>query len=190
MGLKLLMVFVKLSLLGFGGGYAIIPLIMDEVESHNWASADEMADTVAIAAMSPGPVALNVSIGLGLLVNGVSGIIAAFAGAIIPCVSLVWAVAVLFKKANNYPLVQDILYGLKSVIPGIIFFAAIKMGMQNNMFLASNSIHNGWDMVLGYWHFDIKSLVILIFTIIMLIKIKAHPIMLIIISAVAGIWMF
>ncbi|SFL97900.1 chromate transporter [Pelosinus propionicus] len=190
MSFELLMVFLKLSLLGFGGGYAIIPLVMDEVEAHNWASADKMADTVAIAAMSPGPVAANVAIGLGLLLNGLPGIIAAFAGTTIPCVVVVWAVAAFFKKASSHPVVQDILYGLKSVIPGIIFFAALKMGMQNNMFLASKPITTGWDVIIGSSHFDGKSVIIIGIIMVMLTKTKVHPILLIIASAVAGILMF
>ncbi|XEQ92433.1 hypothetical protein SCACP_12790 [Sporomusa carbonis] len=53
----------------------MIPIMMDEVEANHRASAAEMADTIAIAAMSPGPVAVNALIGFSLLLNGFSGVI-------------------------------------------------------------------------------------------------------------------
>lgn len=190
MNFEFLLVALKLSLLGFGGGYAIIPLLMAEFEMRNWASANTMADTIAIAAMSPGSVAVNASIGLGLLLNGVPGILAAFVGSVVPCVLLVWAVAVFFMKASNNQVVQDVLYGLKAVIPGIILFAAVKMGIQNNLFFSANPIYNGWAFLYGYSYFEIKSLMILLITLVFLLKTKVHPIMLILAAAIGGVLVF
>lgn len=142
---------------------------------------------VAIAAMSPGPVAINVSIGLGLLLNGLPGVGVAFIGTTIPCILFV---AAFFMKTSNHPIVQGVLYGLKAVIPSIIFFAAVKMGMQNDMLLSANFIRSGWNIVVEHQYFEVKSLVIISVTMLLLLRTKIHPILLILSSATIGVWLF
>ena len=57
--LQLLASFIKIGLFSFGGGYAMIPLIQREIESHGWLSASQFVDIIAIAEMTPGPIAVN-----------------------------------------------------------------------------------------------------------------------------------
>jgi len=190
MTLELLFVFFKMSLLGFGGGYVIIPLILQEVEIHHWASAAQMADTVAIAAMAPGPVAVNIAVGLGSLLMGLSGVGIAFLGTVIPCLFIVGIVATFFKKANQYIFIRDLLYGLKAVLPGVVFFAGIKLGIQNHMFFAAKKLAVGWNINLGNLYFDLKSLCLIFLILFLLIKTKIHPVLLILFAALAGILIF
>jgi chromate transporter len=187
---NLFLTFSKVSVLGFGGGYAIIPLLMAETDQHHWIVAGQMLDTIAIAAMSPGPVAANAAIGIGLLAAGPWGIIMACLGTLLPCLLLVWCVAVFFQKANQNIVVQNCLYGLKAVIPGIIFYAALKMGIQDQIFFVRIPLSRGWDIFAGQWHFDGQSILLLLLVWFFLTKTKLHPILLLIISAFAGVVFF
>ena len=65
------MVFFKIGLFSFGGGYAILPLIQKEVvESHKWISVTQFTDIVAVSQVTPGPIAINSSTYVGYLVTG------------------------------------------------------------------------------------------------------------------------
>ena len=58
--LKLFWSFFQIGLFSFGGGYAALPLIQDQVVSgHHWLSMKEFADVITISQMTPGPIAIN-----------------------------------------------------------------------------------------------------------------------------------
>ena len=53
--LQLFWVYIKIGLFGFGGGYAMLSLIQDEVVNrHGWITAQEFTDIVAVSQMTPG----------------------------------------------------------------------------------------------------------------------------------------
>ena len=179
--IKIFLFLVKLSLLSFGGGYAMIPIMISTVEKNKWATVADMTDVVAVGAMAPGPVAVNTSVGLGYMVGKIPGVIAAFLGITIPCVIIVIVVAKFFMKMNENKVVKGIMYGLKAVIPGIILYAGVKMAIQNNI-INLNITQNGF--------FQINSLILIGVNYLLLSKTKTHPIFLIIGSAVYGIVAF
>ena len=58
--LQLFLSYLKIGFFGFGGGYAMLSLIQHEVvEQHEWITATEFADIVAISQITPGPIAIN-----------------------------------------------------------------------------------------------------------------------------------
>ena len=58
--LQLLYVYLKIGILGFGGGYAMLSLIQaDVVDRYGWISLQEFTDIVAISQMTPGPIGIN-----------------------------------------------------------------------------------------------------------------------------------
>ena len=58
--LQLIWVYLKIGLLGFGGGYAMLPLIQEEVVDHyHWLTMQEFTDIVAISQVTPGPIGIN-----------------------------------------------------------------------------------------------------------------------------------
>ncbi|NMA01369.1 MAG: chromate transporter, partial [Clostridia bacterium] len=71
--LELVTSFFKIGLFGFGGGYAMLPLIQKEIESHNWLTAQQFVDIIAVAESTPGPVAINSATFIGYKVAGFSG---------------------------------------------------------------------------------------------------------------------
>ena len=77
---QLFIVFFKIGLFTFGGGYAMIPLIKEEVISHNWATLSEIIDFIGISESTPGPFAVNIATFIGFDHNGLIGAAAATLG--------------------------------------------------------------------------------------------------------------
>ena len=81
---KLFFVFLKIGLLSIGGGYAVIPLIQEQVvEKTGWVSEKMFTDIITISQMTPGPLAVNTSTFVGLQIGGTAGALAATAGCIL-----------------------------------------------------------------------------------------------------------
>ena len=71
--LSLAWAFFKIGVISFGGGWTIVGIIQHEVVSRGWMSAQTFADVVAIAQVTPGPVALNAATMIGFRVAGIAG---------------------------------------------------------------------------------------------------------------------
>ena len=156
-------IFAKLSLFSFGGGFVMIPAAIAEIEANHWATAAELTNTVAIATMAPGPVGVNLAVGLGYKVGGLSGASAAFLGITLPTTILVVFVALFFFKVYKHPLVSAAFYGLRPAITGIILYAAISLAFKNGILLAASDkmIESGINVIFNGWHFfEAKSLMI------------------------------
>lgn len=191
--LQLFLMFVKLSLFSFGGGYVLIPIMLQELETNQWATAAEVTDIVAIAGMSPGPVAVNAAVGLGYHVAGVPGVIAAFMGIATPCAILVIVAATFFFKVYNHPIVKGALYGLGPVITSLILFAAVKLALENSIVVSASGylIETGYNVhARGIHLFEVKSLVMAVAAFLILTKTKVHPIFVILGAGVLGLILF
>ena len=83
--LQLFWSFFQVGALSFGGGYAALPLIQEQVvEQNNWLSSTEYIDILTISQMTPGPIALNASTFVGTKVAGIPGSLIATLGCITP----------------------------------------------------------------------------------------------------------
>ena len=71
--LDLFSVFMKIGAFTIGGGYAMIPLIKDEMEKRKWIDGEELPDIIALAQSAPGLLAVNVSIFAGYKIRGLKG---------------------------------------------------------------------------------------------------------------------
>jgi chromate transporter len=75
--LSLAWTFFKIGVISFGGGWTIVGIIQHDVVAQGWMSAKTFADVVAIAQVTPGPVALNAATMIGFRVGGLGGALAA-----------------------------------------------------------------------------------------------------------------
>ena len=120
------MIFIELFfsflLIGFTsfGGMSMIPLISDQMLSHGWMTASEVADIVAIAEMTPGPLGLNCATFAGLRTAGPMGAIAASLGVIFPSLTLTLVAAIFIKKFRESRVMEEALHGIRPVAIGII----------------------------------------------------------------------
>jgi chromate transporter len=190
---KLFIMFTKLCAFAFGGGYVMIPSLIKASEANGWATASELTDVIAIAGMSPGPIAINAAVGYGYKVAGFQGAMASMLGIAIPCALIVIVVATFFFKVYNHPKVQAALYGLRPVVTGIILYAAVSLAIKNSIIAAAPDklIPHGINITaLGLQLFEAKSLVITVLTFGILVRTKVQPILLILASGILGVFIF
>lgn len=122
---KLFIVFLKTGLLSIGGGYAVIPLIKEQVvEENNWISEKMFTDMITISQMTPGPLAVNTSTFVGLQIGGIAGAVAATFGCILCGIIISLALYRFFQTYQRSAYVLEILNGLKSASLGLIISAA------------------------------------------------------------------
>ncbi len=125
--------FLSFLLIGFTsfGGMSMIPLINSEMLAHGWMTASEVADIVAIAEMTPGPLGLNCATFAGARTAGVAGAVVASAGVLVPTLTLTMVAAVFLKKFKENRIMGEALYGIRPVCIGMIFAVIIQQCEAN-----------------------------------------------------------
>lgn len=97
--LKLFGVFFKIGIFTFGGGYAMIPLIQEEVMKYNWVdSYNSLIDFIGISQSTPGAFAVNIGTFIGFEQAGILGAIFATLGVVLPSFIIILIIAMVFKK--------------------------------------------------------------------------------------------
>ena len=82
---QLFLSFLQIGMFSFGGGYAALPLIQEQVVTqHGWLSRSEFTDLITISQMTPGPIAVNSATFVGIRLAGFLGALAATFGCILP----------------------------------------------------------------------------------------------------------
>jgi chromate transporter len=124
--LYLYWLFLKIGLLTFGGGYAMIPLFQTElVTRHGLLTATQFADFVALAQMTPGPVGLNAATYIGQQQAGIAGAIAATLGVTTPSLTIGILIAVFLHRFEKSAVIQAALRGIRPATLGLIAAAVI-----------------------------------------------------------------
>ena len=125
---KMFITFFKIGAFTFGGGYAMIPIIQEEVVSkRNWIDDSEFMDAIAVAQGSPGPVAVNTSIYVGYRIGGLPGALLAVLGTVLPSFLIILAIATFFYQFRNYTIIDRIFLGIRPAIVALILSAVYKL---------------------------------------------------------------
>ena len=120
-GGSLFTTFFKIGLFTLGGGYAMIPLIEEEVvNKHKWISKDEMIDLIAIAQSCPGVFAINLSIFIGYKLDKVRGALTSSLGTALPSFLIILAIAVFFHQFKENAIVEAIFRGIRPAVVALI----------------------------------------------------------------------
>ncbi len=117
--------FFKIGAVGFGGGFAIIGIIYDTIQSFVTMTPSQYADIVAIAQVTPGPVAVNTATYVGYQSAGMLGSFIATLGVATPAFILVAMVASMMERYKKSALMQGALEGIRPATVGLIFTAGI-----------------------------------------------------------------
>lgn len=171
--LDIFLTFLLIGFVSFGGGYAIIPMIELEVTRHGWMTSQELIDVIAIAGMSPGPIATNTAVFIGFHTAGFLGAVTAAVAITLPSVFIVLVIASFFYKLNEVPAVQSAFYGLRPVVTALIIYAAYSFALSNGLFSFTKEALTGE--------------ILFLFCLFALMKFKWHPALIILIAGVAGI---
>ncbi|NSW92851.1 MAG: chromate transporter [Firmicutes bacterium] len=187
--LTLLFTFFKIGLFSFGGGYAMIPMIEKEIEFHGWLTPSEFIDIIAIAEMTPGPIAVNSATFVGFKTAGVLGGLLSTLGVSLPSLILVLFVSRFFFKYTNNPIKNAVFYGVRPVIAGLIVSASLfvaETALLNKSFLDlfSKAALNPPEV------FNLGGIFVTAVILFLLIKLKAHPILTIVIAGIIGILLY
>ncbi len=126
--LQLFLSFFLVGLFSFGGGYAALPLIQEQViEIHAWLTPTEFVDILTISQMTPGPIAINASTFVGTKIAGIPGAIVATIGCITPSCIIVLILATLYYKYKGLNMVQGIIKGLRPAVVALIASAGFSI---------------------------------------------------------------
>ena len=126
--LQLLWSFFQIGLFSIGGGYAAMPLIQQQVtENHSWLTLTQFADIMAIAEMTPGPIAINSATFVGIRVAGIPGALVATFGCVLPSCVIVTLLAWVYYRYKGLSLVQDMLACLRPAVVAMIASAGISL---------------------------------------------------------------
>lgn len=119
--ISIYLIFLKIGLLGFGGGYLMIPLFFLEiVEKTHWMSHDQLFNILAVAQLVPGTFATNSAVLIGLSVGHLGYAVAALAGIVTPVMFTAYLAERYVRPFLNKPGMAGFLTGLTAAVIGII----------------------------------------------------------------------
>ncbi len=167
--IKLFWSFVKIGFTSFGG-LSMIPLISSEMISHNWMTAHEVSDIVAIAEMTPGPLGLNCATFAGMKAGGLLGAFFANMGALSPTFILSTLAAMFFAHFKDSKYLNKIMIGVRPACIGMVGGVLLQLSGANFT-----------DIVTG---------ILGIADLILLIKFKFSIPKVLLLNAIAGIILF
>lgn len=171
--LQLLYSYLKIGFFGFGGGYAMLSLIQNEVVVQNqWMTNAQFTDIVAISQMTPGPIAINSATYVGYTVAGFWGSVVATTAVCLPALTLMILITRFFLHLRDNRYVKGAIAGMKPIVVGMIGAAALLLMFPKSTDGAS--FIDGWSWAL--------------FAAAMVASLKkVNPILLIVLGAMAGV---
>ncbi len=118
--------FLKIGLFTFGGGYAMIPLIEEEVVTRRgWVESRDFLDLLTIAQSIPGPIALNSAAFVGYKSRGYIGALMALLGIVLPSFLIILLVAIFFNSIRHNPIVEAAFKAMRPVVVALIIAPTI-----------------------------------------------------------------
>ena len=146
--IKLFLSFLKIGLFSFGGGYAALPLIQEQVVDINqWLSLNEFNDLITISQMTPGPIAINSATFVGTRIAGFPGAMAATFGCVLPSALIVGTISYFYKKYSDLDAISNVLYFLRPAIVSMVLMAGISI-LRTAFFNTNTIAFNNLDWLM------------------------------------------
>jgi len=169
--MKLFRIFFKIGMFTLGGGYAMVPLIEEEiVEKNHWMTEDEFLDVLAMAQSLPGPLAVNTATFVGYRLKKTKGAAICCLGTVLPSFLIILIIASLLTNVYSNPLVVKFFKGIRPAVAGLILTAVFKLkkGIDASLF----------------------SIVMVLFAIFCVAVMEWSPILVIVIAGLSGIFIY
>ena len=126
--------FFKIGAFTLGGGYAMIPLVRDEVvDKRHWIEEEEFLNMLALAQSAPGVMAVNTAIFIGYKMRGWKGVVCTTLGSILPSFIIILLIATVFTRFRQYPLVEAAFRGIRPAVVALIVAPLYKMAKKAGM---------------------------------------------------------
>lgn len=185
--LTLFLTFFKIGAFTFGGGYAMLPFIQQEVLAHGWVAEADLINFIAVSESTPGPFAINMATYIGSQVGGefgfwgsILGAVCATLGVVLPSFIVILIVARFYEKYKQSRIVKGCMSGLKPAVVGLIAAAILSV-------VAEVLFPLGLTFATFTTPSFYVSLGIFALTVTLAFWKKVHPIWLILLSACLGI---
>lgn len=176
--LQLFWAFFQIGLLSFGGGYAALPLISQQVIStYHWISQNTFTDLITISQMTPGPIAVNSSTFVGQYVSHLPGALIATLGCILPSCVIVSLLAYLYVKYKNMEVMKTILAYLRPAVVSMIAISGISI-------LISSFFK---DSMIGISYLRYHAIIVFVICLILLRKYKMNPILVMVLAGISEV---
>ena len=167
---EFLLYFLRLGALGFGGPIALAGSMQrDLVEKRGWVSPEDYAQGLALAQLSPGPLAAQLAMYLGWVRARIAGATLVAAAFILPSLVMVLGLSAIYVRFGGLPWMQGVFYGVGAAVIAIIVRSAVKLGRKTVAkdrllwtVLAVNAIVTGWSEREIVWLFMLSGLLVLI----------------------------
>ena len=167
--LQLFCTFLLIGILNFGGGYAMVSFIQNQVVNiHGWLTIREYTDMLAISQATPGPIAVNTATYTGFKIAGVPGALLATLALIIPAYFIILGLMYIFRRWPDNRYLQWGFAGTKPMVMALIISSALSLAVEN--------IVTPYDLLLFVLAF------------ILLRKFKINPVTLILIFGIWGVF--
>lgn len=132
--LDLFSTFAKIGAFTIGGGYAMLPLIEEEVvNKKKWIDSKDFLDLVAIAQSAPGVFAVNISIFIGYRLRKAKGAIVATLGSILPSFLIILLIALFFQEFKDNEYVERIFKGIRPAVVALIAAPTFRLAKSANI---------------------------------------------------------
>ena len=153
--------FLKIGTFTVGGGYAMIPLMEEElVDKRQWMSREEFLDQLALSQSMPGVLAVNMATGLGYRLRGMWGAVSAIAGNIVMPIVFILVLALLFREFRDNVYVERFFMGVRPAVVALIAAPVCRLGQSAKI---------GWKdcwipivAALLIWLFDVSPILIIL----------------------------
>ena len=173
--IRLFFVFFKIGLFTVGGGYAMIPMIQQEISKLFTISVTELVEFIAVSESIPGPFAVNIATFIGIKTYGIWGGIVATLGIVLPSAIIILLIASNYNKFKNSRIFAHIMYGMRPAALALIFTSLLTLSID---FLSSGDVVGEHYIVNG---------LLLLTLVLPVFRFKIKPITVIGVSAFLGI---
>lgn len=180
--LRLFFEFAKTGLFAVGGGMATLPFLYAMADSTGWFSHNDVSNMIAISESTPGALGINMATYAGFITAGVSGGIIATLGLITPSIIIILIIARMLNRFRSSPLVQRGFYGLRPASIALVAAAGISVAKVTLVNLSALSGGDFSNVIL--WKSVLLAIVVFVGQ---RIFPKLHPVVFILLGAVAGI---
>ncbi|WP_315333459.1 chromate transporter [Porphyromonas endodontalis] len=186
--LQLFWTYTKIGLFGFGGGYAMLSLVQDEVVvKQGWITEQQFTDIVALSQVTPGPIGINSATYIGYTATGsILGAIVATLAVSLPSFILVMLISMAFSRFRQNRWVEAAFVGIRPASVGLIASAALLLSIHAEGVWQWINHGNGKAIVVRDNFPDLRSLLLFAVTFVVALRRWVHPILLILLAGGAG----
>ena len=144
--LELFLTFLQIGAFTFGGGYAMISLVREQVLAHGWLTEAELLNMIAVAESTPGPIAVNMATFVGSTQAGILGSAVATLGVVLPSFVIILIISMAAKNFMQTEAVQAALKGVRPCVVALILATALTLALSNLLGISGSDLEINLDL--------------------------------------------